>query len=195
MSQVQPRFDPDYPNYICCCCCHVTTGAKILAFLSTIGAVLYAIAFFYGISLLGEVDPQTDKGYIAYILLEFMGIGLGIGLIIGTPILGCLWYGLIKEREGFLIPTLVCSVISLVVTCVYGCPIIFHDRSLVAEDYYVEILFGWLCSIALQYWYFNIYKNAYDYIKHKRWSPLDDFGHVRQSEKEYIAEPKETAEA
>uniref|UniRef100_A0A914WEU5 DUF7027 domain-containing protein n=1 Tax=Plectus sambesii TaxID=2011161 RepID=A0A914WEU5_9BILA len=191
MSQVQPRFDPDNPKYICCCCCHVTTGAKILASLSTIGVVFFVIAFCYGISLLGEVDPRTDKGHEDYNVLVFMGISL----IIGTAVIGCLWYGLIKEREGFLIPMIVCSVISLFLTCLRGFFLFFSENTQNAGDKYIGPLFGWVCSIALQYWYFSIYKNAYDYIMHKRWSPLGDYGHSRQSEKEYIAEPKETAEA
>uniref|UniRef100_A0A914UJV5 DUF7027 domain-containing protein n=1 Tax=Plectus sambesii TaxID=2011161 RepID=A0A914UJV5_9BILA len=114
MSQVQPRFDPNDPKYICCCGLHVLTGAKMLASLCTICAVLSAIKSSGEIFLSSTADPQTDEAY--YTLL----VKMGFSLIIGTPILGCLWYGLIKEREGFLIPTLVCSVISVVLTGLLG---------------------------------------------------------------------------
>uniref|UniRef100_A0A914WDB3 DUF7027 domain-containing protein n=1 Tax=Plectus sambesii TaxID=2011161 RepID=A0A914WDB3_9BILA len=188
MNQVQPRFDPDNPKYICCCGCHVMTGAKILASLSTIGAVLSAIAFAHAIPLLG--DPQKDTVY--WILL----VSMSISLIVGTAVLGCLWYGLIKEREGFLIPTLVCSVIFLVLSCVSGGNLFVSGKTQEAHANYIALLIGSaVCSFGLQYWFFTIYKNAYIYIKNKRWSPQGDYGHVRQSEKVYIAEPKENAEA
>uniref|UniRef100_A0A914X465 Transmembrane protein 230 n=1 Tax=Plectus sambesii TaxID=2011161 RepID=A0A914X465_9BILA len=104
MSQEQPRFDPNDPKYICCCGCHVMTGTKILASLPTICTCIYTTAFIIAIALRSAADPADGKWY------DELLISMGISLIIVIPVLGCLWYGLIKEREGFLIPTLVCSV-------------------------------------------------------------------------------------
>uniref|UniRef100_A0A914XC47 Transmembrane protein n=1 Tax=Plectus sambesii TaxID=2011161 RepID=A0A914XC47_9BILA len=99
MSQVQPQFDPNDPKYICCCGCHVTVGAKILASLQTASIILIAISV---ISMIEQVKRQS---HFTSVLVTFICIFLII-----ISINGSLWYGLITEREGFLIPTLICMV-------------------------------------------------------------------------------------
>uniref|UniRef100_A0A914VG43 DUF7027 domain-containing protein n=1 Tax=Plectus sambesii TaxID=2011161 RepID=A0A914VG43_9BILA len=96
MSQVRPTFDPNDPKYICCCGCHVMTGAKILAFIFTVAAILntlYVIILVYI-----ATQSKFDDGYFYY------QIG---GFFVFIVVLGCLWYGLIKEREGWLLPMLI----------------------------------------------------------------------------------------
>uniref|UniRef100_A0A914WHM1 DUF7027 domain-containing protein n=1 Tax=Plectus sambesii TaxID=2011161 RepID=A0A914WHM1_9BILA len=108
MSQVQPQFDPNDPKYICCCGCHVTVGAKILASLQTASIILIALG------VIPMIQQVKREPHFTSILVTFICIFLIIALINGS-----LWYGLITEREGFLIPTLICmvSVLSLLVCC------------------------------------------------------------------------------
>uniref|UniRef100_A0A914UJK2 DUF7027 domain-containing protein n=1 Tax=Plectus sambesii TaxID=2011161 RepID=A0A914UJK2_9BILA len=103
MSQVRPRFDPNDPQYLCCCGCHVMVGVKIVASIYTVVAV-GVIALFYRYALLSLYDLLSHEAY--YVLLAFMVISP----LVAIPVLGSLWIGVIIERQGFLIPTLICSV-------------------------------------------------------------------------------------
>uniref|UniRef100_A0A914WS71 DUF7027 domain-containing protein n=1 Tax=Plectus sambesii TaxID=2011161 RepID=A0A914WS71_9BILA len=189
MSQVQPQFDPNHPKYICCCGCHVTTGAKIIASLQTAGIILIALCF---IPMIEQVirQPHSTSALVTFICI----------FLIITSINGSLWYGLIKEREGFLMPTLICMGIYLillgicaVLALIYSIAIMFQSFAgglitlLMCSAYYS-------CEFALQYWLFNIIQNSYDYFKHKRSSPTGGIIYIPQSQQVYIAVPKENPE-
>uniref|UniRef100_A0A914VH68 DUF7027 domain-containing protein n=1 Tax=Plectus sambesii TaxID=2011161 RepID=A0A914VH68_9BILA len=117
MSQVQPQFDPDDPKYICCCGCHVLAGAKILASISTTCIILIALC------AIPVIVQLTRHPYYA------SGLSLCFCIFfIAVLIHGSLWYGLIKEREAFLIPTLICMVIGLVLIGVFFILSIFAAR-------------------------------------------------------------------
>uniref|UniRef100_A0A914XGU9 DUF7027 domain-containing protein n=1 Tax=Plectus sambesii TaxID=2011161 RepID=A0A914XGU9_9BILA len=176
MSQVQPRFDPNDPKYICCCGCHVMICAKLLASLFTIVAVLDAIAFSFGIYWEAR-DAQLRWDKVYYAVLVFMGINL----IIGTAVLSCLWYGLIKKRERFLILTLVCSMLVFGATilsalfCIIAviAAMIRSEAGTDGVQVLLVIIIASACCLIPQYCFFHIYKTAYYYIKHKRSPPTN----------------------
>uniref|UniRef100_A0A914VLZ6 DUF7027 domain-containing protein n=1 Tax=Plectus sambesii TaxID=2011161 RepID=A0A914VLZ6_9BILA len=175
MSQVQPQFDPNDPKYICCCGCHVLAGAKILTSISTVGILIMAIC------TIPMIDQLKRQPYFA----DDLGLYLCIFLIVILSHVS-LWYGIIKEREAFLIPTLICMVIGLVLIGVFFILSIFAARrsSLAGEKHTLLMALGtWVqisISFALQYWFFSIYKNAYYYIKHKGQSSTGSIAYIRQ---------------
>uniref|UniRef100_A0A914VKA2 DUF7027 domain-containing protein n=1 Tax=Plectus sambesii TaxID=2011161 RepID=A0A914VKA2_9BILA len=103
MIQVRPQFDPNDPKYRTCCGCPVMTGVKIAASFNTAGIIFIPILV---IVVLGVHDEL--RGNVS-VLAQYLG-----GLLIPILVLSCLWYGLIKEREGFLIPMLAFLIIVLI---------------------------------------------------------------------------------
>uniref|UniRef100_A0A914V1K5 DUF7027 domain-containing protein n=1 Tax=Plectus sambesii TaxID=2011161 RepID=A0A914V1K5_9BILA len=103
MSQVRCQFNSNDPKYMCCCGCHVMTGAKILASIFTIVIVLQEV---YVIAVPHDIGITNDDKIIAQIWFY----GHLVAIPINALILGTLWFGLIKERHRFLIPTLFCLV-------------------------------------------------------------------------------------
>uniref|UniRef100_A0A914WIN8 DUF7027 domain-containing protein n=1 Tax=Plectus sambesii TaxID=2011161 RepID=A0A914WIN8_9BILA len=169
MSQVQPKFYSNDPKYRCCCgCCHVMTIAKFISFLFTGGTLFYGKEFY---------EVIQSPAYVRYsnILLACFLIAIAISI--------SLWYGLIEEREGFLLPILFCSAITNFLQCIISIAlpvfmIISMIRSLDAE-LTISLIRSSLLFM-MQYWYFRVLKNAYYYIKHKRLSLTgDSTGYLR----------------
>uniref|UniRef100_A0A914WG56 Lysosomal-associated transmembrane protein 4A n=1 Tax=Plectus sambesii TaxID=2011161 RepID=A0A914WG56_9BILA len=212
MSQARPQFDPNDPKYRCCCGgYHIMSGATVLAIISTAGTVIIAVSV--------AVMFDAIKHYLGRdnFLFEFLGI-----LLLDVLVLGCLWYGLIKERKGFLVPVLICmaSVLMMLFLCAlvlllgwliaiiviiakmfsstptYGWQD-HHSRSINLKKAMVLLFFYLLPSggaLMLQYWFFSIIESAYDYIKHKCLSSKGNITYIQQSEQVYIAVPKENPE-
>uniref|UniRef100_A0A914WNL8 DUF7027 domain-containing protein n=1 Tax=Plectus sambesii TaxID=2011161 RepID=A0A914WNL8_9BILA len=192
MSQVQPQFDPNDPKYRCCCGCHVMTGAKILASLYTIYVIIEAMIFIAALS--GPSRSRIDSNMLCFILGYFL---------VEIAVLGSLLYGLSKEREGFLIPMLICMVTIIILAGVY---IVFLflsylneivlKRRASAEAHTLVFIFFFICAcwFALQCWFFKIYKNAYDYIVLKRLSLIGGLIYIQQSDRVYVAVRKENPE-
>uniref|UniRef100_A0A914UMJ7 DUF7027 domain-containing protein n=1 Tax=Plectus sambesii TaxID=2011161 RepID=A0A914UMJ7_9BILA len=192
MSQVQPQFDSNDPKYRCCCGCHVMTGAKILASLSTIYVIVEATIFIA--ALFGPSRSRIDSAFYGFYLGYFL---------ISMAVLGSLWYGLIKEREGFLIPMLICMVTIIILAGVY---IVFLFLSYLnemmlkprasADANTLMFIFFFICAcwFALQCWFCKIYKNAYNYIKLKRLSLTGGLIYIQQSDRVYVAVRKENPE-
>uniref|UniRef100_A0A914WNA0 DUF7027 domain-containing protein n=1 Tax=Plectus sambesii TaxID=2011161 RepID=A0A914WNA0_9BILA len=189
MSQVQPQFDPNHSKYFCCCGCHVTIGAKIIASLQTAGIILIAIYFY---SMIEQVKREP---HFTSILVTFICIFLTI-----TSINGSLWYGLITEREGFLMPTLICMGCSLLLIGVGAIISLISSLTMMLVNpgqglvVLMVCFVYYLCPFALQYWFFNIINNIYGYFKLQRSSPTGDIIYIPQSQQVYVAVPKENPE-
>uniref|UniRef100_A0A914W5W7 DUF7027 domain-containing protein n=1 Tax=Plectus sambesii TaxID=2011161 RepID=A0A914W5W7_9BILA len=93
----------DSPNdsqfYCCFGRCHALKGAKIIAYIFTVYYVL--IALFNLVALV--------QGYRIRLTLDTC-----VSLV-GIIVVGCLWYGLIKERKGFLMPFLIFMILWVIV--------------------------------------------------------------------------------
>uniref|UniRef100_A0A914WNL3 DUF7027 domain-containing protein n=1 Tax=Plectus sambesii TaxID=2011161 RepID=A0A914WNL3_9BILA len=196
MSQVQPQFDPDHSKYFCCCGCHVTVGAKILASLQTASIILIALG------VIPMIQQVKREPHFTSILVTFICIFLIIALINGS-----LWYGLITEREGFLMPILICLAISLVllgantvrllvIVIITMIKFATHKYEILLTSVYIYILLFFLQYLFffLQYMIFLVFKNAYAYIKDKRFYLIGDSVNMQQSRHVYIAVPKENSE-
>uniref|UniRef100_A0A914WBW3 Transmembrane protein n=1 Tax=Plectus sambesii TaxID=2011161 RepID=A0A914WBW3_9BILA len=192
MSQVKRQFDPKDPKYICCCGCHVMTGAEILALIDIVSTVLYAV---YIIGLLSFTKVDENKSTVLSFCSHL------VGFLISAIIAGLFWYGLIKERHGFLIPTLICSLLVLMVTVPVGAAYVAVAISLMPENFQLGSTLL-LTSVAafggafgLQYWFYWIVKSAYSYIEQKRYSVTNDDFIAKQMEQACVAVPQETPTA
>uniref|UniRef100_A0A914UPY4 Transmembrane protein n=1 Tax=Plectus sambesii TaxID=2011161 RepID=A0A914UPY4_9BILA len=90
-AQVSPN---DSQFYCCFGRCHALKGAKIIAIIF---AVNYMLSALFSLVALANGYPTNT----------------GVSLV-GIIVVGCLWYGLTKEREGFLVPFLIYMIICLV---------------------------------------------------------------------------------
>uniref|UniRef100_A0A914YNT3 Uncharacterized protein n=1 Tax=Panagrolaimus superbus TaxID=310955 RepID=A0A914YNT3_9BILA len=84
-------FNPSDPKYRCCCGCHVTTGTKIICYMSFFICLLSGI---FG----GVGNPQYVVPAIVWLAI--------ISFVCLSPI-----YGIHKQQPGWLIPYLVLSAI------------------------------------------------------------------------------------
>uniref|UniRef100_A0A914XAY5 DUF7027 domain-containing protein n=1 Tax=Plectus sambesii TaxID=2011161 RepID=A0A914XAY5_9BILA len=190
MSQVRCQFNSNDPKYMCCCGCHIMTGAKILASIFTIVIVLQEV---YVIAVPRDIGVTNDEKIIAQIILYSHLVAIPINALI----LGTLWFGLIKERHRFLIPTLFCLVLSLAAVMMIGARLIAMTFVLTNKIGYAEAGIGALLLytfvfggvFALQCWFFHILKNAYSYIKQKQLFLTSDDFIVQQMEQARVAEP------
>uniref|UniRef100_A0A914UI51 Transmembrane protein n=1 Tax=Plectus sambesii TaxID=2011161 RepID=A0A914UI51_9BILA len=173
--------------------CGDETGAKILAFIDTVSTVLYAVGtiVIFSYIKIENVDPWIAQNIFCYLL----------GLLINVMIVGLFWYGLIKERHGFLIPTLICSILGLIGTIITGAVFFVFAFILMTQNvqaglslllFYMALFGG---GFGLQCWFYCILKNAYSYLEHKRYFLTSDDFIVQQMEQACVAVPKETPTA
>uniref|UniRef100_A0A914WEQ7 DUF7027 domain-containing protein n=1 Tax=Plectus sambesii TaxID=2011161 RepID=A0A914WEQ7_9BILA len=182
MSHEQPPFDPNDPKYIICCGQHIMDGAKMVAYFYNVGVVLIVI-----ISSIGLTFASKSPHMVTFNVIVFVSFFATI------PVLGCLWHGITNKREKFLIPTLICMVISLILIGLFtlACFGIAINMLVRKKDVNgcIWIMVMVMCAFlfALQLWFFSILKNAYYYLKYRRSSPTGRIMHVLQSEQVYIA--------
>uniref|UniRef100_A0A914VKV5 Lysosomal-associated transmembrane protein 4B n=1 Tax=Plectus sambesii TaxID=2011161 RepID=A0A914VKV5_9BILA len=188
MIRVQPPFDPNEQNYLCCCNYDIMTGAKSLASIYTVVTVFIAMCF---IPWLYEKQQSSASASCLVVYLCF--------LLLAIATLGCLWYGLVKERERFLIPMLIFSIICFIpivvimvlrILSTISMPIGFEEALIIDIT---SVIYG-ICAVLLQYWFFAIFGNAYSHIKHKSRSPTGGNKYIQQLEQVYIAIPKDNPE-
>uniref|UniRef100_A0A914UM22 DUF7027 domain-containing protein n=1 Tax=Plectus sambesii TaxID=2011161 RepID=A0A914UM22_9BILA len=198
MSQVRPRFDPNDPQYLCCCGCHVMTGAKIVASIYTVVAV-GAIVLYYRYAIQSEYHQPSPEAYFT------QWANMVLYLLVIVPVLLSLWIGVFIERQGFLFPTLICSIIGLFLTIVYTLsgPDGYQGRitntgtynSAMQEKPDAVVFYAiHVCSFVLQCWFFKVVNTAYYYIEYMRSSSTGVNVHIQQSEQGYVAVPKENPE-
>uniref|UniRef100_A0A914VJ51 DUF7027 domain-containing protein n=1 Tax=Plectus sambesii TaxID=2011161 RepID=A0A914VJ51_9BILA len=192
MGKGRLQFDPNDPKYHTCCGCHVMIGAKIFASINTAGIISIGFISFMKIVSLLYADNRSA------IDATFLYCNLG-GSIVSVAILGSFWYGLIREREGWLLPMMTCWILSLVIAA-FGLIALFIFTTIAifqsGEDGMLMIWVSIICCclFVLEYWFISVVSKAYHYIEQKRLSSKGGITHVQQSEQEYIAVPKENPE-
>uniref|UniRef100_A0A914UN76 Lysosomal-associated transmembrane protein 4B n=1 Tax=Plectus sambesii TaxID=2011161 RepID=A0A914UN76_9BILA len=113
-------YGPENPSLSCCCFCtkcHVLTGGKIVAFLLTI---------LYILNLCGSVVPLIIYGNPGCIVVS----------VCALIVIGLLWYGLLKEKENYMIPFIVCIIVFIVVMTLITILITIAVPILIAEDWH-----------------------------------------------------------
>uniref|UniRef100_A0A914Q772 Uncharacterized protein n=1 Tax=Panagrolaimus davidi TaxID=227884 RepID=A0A914Q772_9BILA len=91
---VEEIFNPTDPKYRCCCGCHVTTGTKIICYISFFICLLSGIAG-------GVFSPHFIVPALVWLAL--------ISFVCLSPI-----YGIHKRQPAWLIPYLVLSIIGII---------------------------------------------------------------------------------
>uniref|UniRef100_A0A914YHQ5 Uncharacterized protein n=1 Tax=Panagrolaimus superbus TaxID=310955 RepID=A0A914YHQ5_9BILA len=164
-------FNPSDPKYRCCCGCHVTTGTKIICYMSFFICLLSGI---FG----GVGNPQYVVPAIVWLAI--------ISFVCLSPI-----YGIHKQQPGWLIPYLVLSaigsifiglsLISLTVALIPNTTVgerlrlsarerlSYEDKS--DGDFTYPLLFLFfqnLISLGLSIWYFMIVYRCYQYLVERK---------------------------
>ena len=164
---VEEIYNPTDPKYRCCCGCHVTTGTKIICFMSFFICLISGIAG-------GVFSPQ-------FIIPALVWLAI-VSFVCLAPI-----YGIHKCEPGWLIPYLILSVIGLIFIGITALSVIVAlipntgvgERLRISareklsyetsDDYDLTqpllfIFFQNLISFGLSLWYFMIVLRCYQYL-------------------------------
>uniref|UniRef100_A0A914XBK6 Uncharacterized protein n=1 Tax=Plectus sambesii TaxID=2011161 RepID=A0A914XBK6_9BILA len=179
-AYTQRQFNPYHPKYFCCCGCHVMTAARIIA-------IIYSV--YAGLAVLGLLlNGILWSNFVASIFSAAIGIAC----------LACLWIGVLQERDGYLIPFIVHTILStggLVAVFVFAVFDIetferFSNATGNKHGGHLSILFGLFLLVigigCLHVWSLLIVKKTYSYIQHKRFSSMYQSANVHQTQQTLV---------